>query len=138
MKSNPQAAAAKWATAMSGAGTAYSAGVNAVTVAPGAKAAAAVNNYTAGVANNAQKWAQNVNAVTLNEWQTAATTKGAPRLASGAQAAQPKFTTFMTALLQFEANAINQLPPRGPKGTNDQRMLQWSQIMQTFKKPAGS
>jgi hypothetical protein len=44
----------------------------------------------------------------------------------------------MTSLLQFEANAVQQLPPRGPKGSNDQRMLQFSQIMKTYTKPVGA
>jgi hypothetical protein len=138
VKTNATAAAQKWATAMSGAQAAYTAGVQAVTVPPGQKAAANVQNYIAGVQNKAQEWATNVAAVSLNEWQTQATQKGAPRLGSGATAAQPKFQTFMTALLQFEANALGTLPPRGPKGSNDQRMIAWSHAMQSFKKPAGT
>ena len=138
MKTNAQAAAQKWATNLGGATQAYTQGIQAVTVPPGQKAAANIQNYIQGVTNKAQEWATNVAAVSLNEWQTAAVNKGAPRLASGATAAQPKFQVFLQSLLQYEANLVGTLPARGPKGSNDQRMLAWSHGMQQFTKPAGT
>ena len=138
MKTNATAAAQKWASAMAGASASYTAGVQAVTVAPGQKAAASQANYLAGVQNKVGEWAANVAAVGLGEWQNAAVNKGAPRLGSGATAAQGKFTTFLQALLQYEQNQLGALPPRGPKGSNDQRMIAWSHAMQQFKKPAGT
>jgi hypothetical protein len=138
VKTNAQASAQKWATNLGAAVTAYTNGVNAVTVPPGQKAAAAQATYIARVTEKAPIWAANVAAVPLGTWQQAAITKGAPRLASGASAAQPKFTTFLTALMQFESNGLGQLPPRSPSGNNDARMIQWSNYMKTFKKPTGS
>ena len=128
----------KWVSGMNGAGAAYTAGVQAVSVPPVQKAAANQAGYISRVTERAPVWAANVAAVPLGTWQQAAITKGAPRLGSGASAAQAKFTTIMTSLLQFEANAVGQLPPRGPKGSNDQRMLQFSQIMKTYTKPVGA
>jgi hypothetical protein len=138
VKTNATAAAQKWASNLGAATAAYTAGVQGVTVAPGQKAAAAQASYIARVTEKAPVWAANVAAVGLGEWQTAAVQKGAPRLASGATAAQPKFTTFLQALLTYEANQLGSLPPRGPKGSNDQRMIAWSHAMQQFKKPVGS
>ena len=63
MKNNATAAAQKWASAMAGASASYTAGVQAVTVAPGQKAAAAQANYLAGVQNKVGEWATNVAAV---------------------------------------------------------------------------
>lgn len=138
MKSDPAAAAQKWATAMQGAGTAYTAGVNRVTTAPGQSAARQVQQYINQVAARAQVWAQNVAAVSLQEWQQAAINKGAPRLGTGAQAAQSKFQTFMQALLAYEANGLGSLPARGDFAANQQRMIAWSTYMHNFTKPAGT
>ena len=138
MKTDATAIAQKWASNLGAATASYTAGINAVTVAPGQKAAAAQASYVARVTEKAPVWAANVAAVGLGEWQNAARTKGAPRLASGATAAQGKFGTFMQALLTFESGQLGSLPPRGPKGSNDQRMLAWSHAMQQFKKPVGS
>ena len=138
MKTNAQAIAQKWATNLGGAVTAYTAGVQGVTVAPGQKAAAAQATYVARVTERAGVWANNTAAVSLTEWQQATVNKGAPRLATGATAAQTKFQTFMTALLQYESNGLGSLPPRGSLQQNQARMLAWSNYMAGFTKPAGT
>jgi hypothetical protein len=138
MRSNPTAAAAKWANAMAQATPAYTAGVQAVTTAPGQLAAAQQATYIARVTEKAPIWAQNVAAVGLQSWMNSTVTKGAPRLASGAAAAQPKVTAFMTALLPFEQNLLGTLPPRGNTAQNQARMNAWFTGMQAFKKPAGT
>ena len=138
MKSNPTTAAQKWATAMGAATPAYTAGVQAVTVAPGQKAAAQQAVYIARVTEKAPIWAQNVAAVPLQTWINDTVTKGAPRLATGAATAQPKVQAFMTALLPFEANLLGTLPPRGTIAQNQARMNAWFTGMQAFQKPAGT
>lgn len=138
MKSNPQAAAQKWANAMANASTAYTEGVQAVSVPPGQAAARQQGAYVANVQANAGKWANNVAAVPLNEWQSAAVNKGAPRLATGAAQAQGKFTTFLQALLQYEQAGLNSLPPRGTFEQNLGRMSAWANYMHKFQKPAGT
>ena len=84
--SNPQTAAK------------YTAGVQAVTVAPTAAAATdqAMQKYIAGVQQSVTsgKRAASLNAVTLQQWQQATISKGAPRLQSGAAQAQPKVAAF--------------------------------------------
>lgn len=98
---DPTTVATLWANRLQAAQTEIAAGVAAVTVAPGQKAAANLQGYLAGVQASANKWAKNVSAVTLNDWQTAMTQKGIPRVGPGAQAAISKMTAFMTKWLPY-------------------------------------
>lgn len=117
---NPTAIAAKWATAMGSATTAYTDGVNGVQTAPGALAAAASAKYLAQVTANVQKFERNSLSVSLQDWKTAAATKGAPRLASGATAAQPKMAAFNTAFFAYLKNGQSQIDAM-PTTTYEQR-----------------
>ena len=125
---NPQAATQKWMTAMSGAGTAYTAGINGVQTAPGVLAARASNKYLMGVQANVTKFERNVSAVPLSTWQQLAISKGANRLGSGAAAAEPKFLAFTTSFFAFlktvEAQVANM-----PTDTIDQRIAKAVQQM---------
>jgi hypothetical protein len=80
--------------------TKYTQGVQGVTTSPTAAAAtdAAMQAYVTGVQTSVQngKRAASLNAVTLQQWQQACTTKGAQRLQSGAAAAQAKVQAFFT------------------------------------------
>lgn len=98
---NPEDVAAKWAQRTAGASADYAAGIQRVSEAPGAAAARKEQKYQAGVtaAITSGKWRTRVAAVSLNDWQTAATNKGAARLAQGAQAAQPKMAQAMGRIL---------------------------------------
>lgn len=118
---NPQAAVTKWVSAMGTAGTAYTAGVNAVQTAPGVLAARASNKYLLGVQANVAKFERNVSAVPLTTWQQLATQKGAPRLGTGAAAAEPKFLAFTTAFFQYLKNGQATIDAM-PTDTIDQRI----------------
>lgn len=137
MKS-PQQIAANWASKMAGASANATAGAQAVTTSPGQLAAAQLSAYQQGVANNAQKWATNVAAVSTQQWQQAYIQKGIPRMAQGAQQAMPKVQAFQTQLQPFQQNLKSQLPARGPKGTNAGRMTAWMQGMMQFRKQPGT
>lgn len=129
MAKDASTVAQKWATAMAGASTAYVAGVNAVTVAPGQAAAKQAAVWAQNTAAAQQKYARNVGAVSLGEWQQAAANKGAQRLASGASAAQPKVLNALQQLLP-KIDAIKaSLPPRGSLDQNIARMTQFVQQM---------
>lgn len=117
---NPQAAATKWETAMQGAGPAYSAGIDGVDVAPGAKAAAASAKYLAGVQANLGKFERNSASVSLQDWKTAAKDKGASRLGTGATAAKGKFTTFTTSFFNYLKSGQAQIDNM-PSVTYEQR-----------------
>lgn len=125
--------AAKWAQNLSGATQAITDGVNGVTTAPGLAAARQKDVYVANVTASAGKWATNVAAVTLPAWQQAMITKGVPRIASGAQAAQPKFTNFMNQLLPHIATVKSQLPARGGLEQNINRATAMIRGMAKFQ-----
>jgi hypothetical protein len=130
----PDQIAAHWAQQLAGAGPKIQAGVQGVSAAPGAAAARQKAAYVAGVTAKADKWASNVAAVSLNEWQQAFINKGLPRIASGAQQAQPKFTQFMSKLLPYQKSGVASLPARGNLQQNITRMTQWVNYMAQFQK----
>lgn len=113
---NPEQIAAKWAQNLSGATQYITAGVNAVTVAPGQAAARQVDAWINGVQAARQKWVNRVSAVSLQEWQSAMINKGVPRVASGAQAAQPKMAAFLGEFLPFQERVTAQVRSM-PKGS---------------------
>lgn len=132
---SPSQIADRWAQNLGAAGTKITAGVNAVTESPTAKAARAVDRQVAGVqaAAASGKTAAALNAVTLPQWQQAFITKGVPRIATGATAAKPAFTNFMTQLLPAMSAAVAQLPPRGDLEQNIARQNQLTRAMAQFK-----
>jgi hypothetical protein len=129
---NPSDAAAKWAQNLGAAGTAYTAGINAVTTAPGQQAAAAADRYVAGVQAALPKFKANTAAVTLQDWQAAAVNKGAPRLATGATAAQPKMANVLTQLFPYIEQVRGTLPPRGDIEQNIARSAAFQRGMAKF------
>lgn len=112
---------AKQIAAVSAATQAYRDGIQRVQTAPGQMAAAHQDKYLNGVQNSVQKWARNVAAVSLNDWQQAAVTKGAPRLGSGIQAAQAKITSFWNRFLPYLAQTQSNVNAM-PSTTFDQRI----------------
>lgn len=130
---NPTAAAQKWETQLSAAGQAYTDGVNGTTVAPGQLAAAAGNLWLANTQAALPRFKANSAAVTLQAWQNAAITKGAPRLASGAQAAEPKMEQVFAKLFPAIKNAVGALPPRGTIQQNITRSQNFALKMNSMK-----
>lgn len=118
MAKDPAAISAKWVAGMQNASQAITDGVNAVTVSPGAAAARNKAGYLAGVQQSADKWARNVQSVTVEDWRSAMITKGAPRIGTGAAAAQGKFQNFMTQLMPAIATIKAGLPARGTLDQN--------------------
>ncbi len=132
MQTDPNAVATQWANQLAAATTKITAGVGNVTVAPGQAAARQKAVWAANVAAAQDKWASKVASVTLTDWQTAMTTKGIPRIASGATAAEPKFAAFMTKLLPYIAAQRNALPARGNLEQNITRMSTFVRGMAKF------
>lgn len=133
VKANASDAAQAWVSGMQNAGTKYTAGVQAVKVAPGQLAAAAKATWAANVAAAQNKFATNVAAVSLGAWQEAAATKGAPRLASGASAAQPKMAAFMQKFIPQLSNIVGSLPARGSYDANINRLTQYLNAVHATK-----
>ena len=100
--------AEKWARRTKGATADYTRGIERVTEAPGAKAAAKADKMLAGVQESISsgKWQERVAAVPLSEWKAKATQKGAPRIAAGVDGAQGDMAKFGGELLAAVDSAV--------------------------------
>lgn len=133
-KVTPEEAAARWAAGLSSAGPKIEAGIRSVQVAPGQAAARQKAAYTTNVAAAADKWASRVAGVSLGEWQQATIEKGVQRVASGAQAAQPKMAGFMQQFLPFVDQTVQSLPARGNLDQNIARMTDFVRKTSRFQR----
>lgn len=134
---SPDQIAAEWAQRLAASTQKIQSGVQAVSVSPGAAAARQKAAWLAAVQANADKWARRVSAVQVGDWQAAMINKGIPRIATGASAAQPKFTAFMTRLLPAINTAKAGLPARGNLQQNIARMTQFVTAMSQFGQTPG-
>lgn len=130
---NPTQAAQNWASRLGASTQAYTDGVNGVQVAPGQLAAAAGDRWLANTTASLPRFKANSAKVTREAWQSAAITKGAPRLASGATAAQPKMETVFTKLFPAIKSAVGALPARGTIDQNIERSRQFALKMNAAK-----
>lgn len=96
VRATPQQATAKWLQGMSNSAERATSGANAVTIAPGMKAAAAKQKWLARVTASADKYARNVSAVTLDQWRQAYLKYGVNNMVTGAQNKQGKVLAFQT------------------------------------------
>lgn len=122
-------AAARWQQNFGAAGPRWAAGIQAVTVAPGQLAAAAVDRYISGTQAGAPKFARNVAGVSLASWKDTSVSKGQGRLASGAQAGLSKYQQAIGRVLEAEKSIIGGLPPRGTVEQNIQRSSEFQRQM---------
>jgi hypothetical protein len=133
VKATAAAAAQNWQNGFSGAGTKYTDGINAVTVAPGQLAAAQKALYVANVQAAANTWASKVGSVSLQDWKNAATSTGAQRLATGATKGAPKMQAFMTNFLPALSSIVDGLPARGTFEQNLQRFSSYATALHQKK-----
>ena len=130
---NPSAAAQAWASRLGASSQAYIDGVNGVQVAPGQLAAASKDRWLQNTTAAAPRFAANSAAVTKEAWAQASTTKGAPRLASGAQSALPKVEQTFAKLFPAIRGAVSGLPARGNIDQNIERSAQFARKMNAMK-----
>lgn len=135
---DPAAASSNWVASLQQAGTKAQAGAQRVQTSPGQLAAQQAQKWLNRVNESAAKWQRKVGAVTLQEWQSAYITKGVPRIASGAQAAQADYQNALVPLFQYMANVwatVNAMPSDTP-AARDAKMLAWAQQMRQYQAPA--
>lgn len=113
-------------------------GVDAVTEAPGKKAAAKQSkmlaNLTAAV--NDGTWASRVSAVTLEEWKTQMKTKGIPRISAGIDGSAAKTEDFFSQLFTYQDQIKPSLDAMPDLTLEDSiaRMTKWVRDMAKFSK----
>lgn len=129
---------ANWKRGLEASAPKYIASINRVTENPADKAiaqeAVMVQNFTRAVADG--KWAAGLRRTTLESWKAAAVNVGAPRLRSGAEKGAVKLGKVLPQLLQAVESAVGQLPARGDRQANKDRMNMFSDLMAEFR-PAG-
>ncbi len=86
-----------------------------MTASPTEKAAAKVDDWVNGVARSRDKFTRGLRRVTLADWQSAMIEKGVPRIALGAQKAEPKMAAFLTEFLPHVERVAQQVRAM-PKG----------------------
>lgn len=128
----PQQIADKWAANLSASTSSITAGVNGVTQAPGAAAAAQADYWLQRVTASKQKFITNVGKVTLGQWKDAMINIGIPRVSTGAQANKGKMADFMTRFLPYLKTGVDSLPPRGDLSMNIQRAVAMMQHTANF------
>lgn len=134
MAQTPDQIAANWASRLAGSTQKITDGVNSVTVAPGQAAARQKDVWLQNTQAAQAKWARNVAAVSLADWQSMMLNKGVQRIAAGATAAQPKFQSFMAQFLPYVQSGRANLPARGNLDQNIQRAVAMMRHNAAFKK----
>lgn len=120
---DPAAVGRKWSQNLAGSTEQIRAGVQAVQTAPGTLAARQADVWQNNTIAAKGKYIRGVQSVSLADWQQATIGKGLQRIASGAQASEPKFVAAMTRLLPYIEQGVRGLPPRGNLEQNKQRAL---------------
>lgn len=130
---NPGQVATKWSQNLSASTTSIQNGVNAVQVPPGQVAAErqALMKAKLNAAIDSGKWASRVSGVTLGEWKAAMLNKGVQRVASGAQAAQPKMQAFLSEFLPVAAQ-VSQAVDAMPKNTIEDSVARAGAAIRAF------
>lgn len=136
MALDPTVAAADWASRLQASGPKITRGIQAVSTAPGASAAAQVEVWAANTIGSKDKWKRNTAAVGLAAWQDAAINKGVGRIAAGAAAAEPKMAAVFQTLFPHIERVKSSLKPRGGLEQNIQRAADFARGMAQYRKPS--
>jgi hypothetical protein len=135
---DPKLVAEKWVRRTQAASQDMVNGVNAVTVNPAqqaiAKESKLLQNITESITSG--KWRRGMQAVTLDGWKQAMITKGSPRVAAGAQAAQTKAEQFYAELLPYQDQIKTKLQsmPDMTLQDNIQKAVTWMTDMSKFRR----
>lgn len=135
-KINFSGISAAYVKGMQGAAGAYTAGVNAVTTAPGQLAAAQAGKWLSNLQASEGKWVSKMQNQSLPGWQSACTAK-ANRLGTGAAAAAPKLDKYYAATGNQIQALADQIRASKATTTGADRVQQWmngmAQISSQYK-----
>jgi hypothetical protein len=113
------------------------AGVEAVSEAPGKKAAAKVQKWAAKLAEKAtqDKWARNTAAVSLEDWKKDMLEKGVDRIPAGIDRAHDKVVAFAGKLFAHQEAGLSDLEKMPDLTLEDSiaRATQWIRHMSKFR-----
>uniref|UniRef100_A0A6M3LPC9 Uncharacterized protein n=1 Tax=viral metagenome TaxID=1070528 RepID=A0A6M3LPC9_9ZZZZ len=133
----PEQFAEKHARRLTGALEDMRRGVEAVTEAPGKRAAAKADKMRAGIVRSLDDgtWARRVGAVTLEEWKRSMLDKGLNRVAAGVEGSRDKVQAFATQLLAHEATLQDTVTKMPDLTLEDSvaRMTAWVRGMAKFE-----
>ena len=133
VKATAAEAAANWGTGFSAAGTKYTAGINAVQVAPGQLAAAQQNAYLSGRAGQRRHLGLQGRRRHARLVEAGRHDHRRPRLASGATKGQPKYQAFATQFIPQLSQIVGSLPARGTYDQNIARFTSYAQALHALK-----
>lgn len=135
-----QQIAQKWQRNLAGSVESIRDGVNAVTVSPTEKAAAAFQSYLDGVQRAVAdgSYQAGLRRVSLDQWKRAMIDKGTTRIATGAAAAVGKVETFLNEFMPYVRSGQNMIAnmPRGSFEQNMQRAIAMMEYLHKFKRRA--
>lgn len=137
VRGTPEEIQSKWLSRIQAATPEVQAGIQRVTKAPGAAAAAQKTAWVNNTMNAQDKWARNVGSVTVDQWKAAATA-GVGRIAQGAQAKQDKVGAHLASFIPHLNQGLARIDamPRGTLEQNLARMLEMARWNSTYKRPA--
>lgn len=133
VKVNADQLTEKWQRRLKGAIEDMRTGVQRVTEAPGAAAAAKADKWQAAISESRtkDKWRRRVGAVSLEDWKRAMTEKGLSRIASGVDGAGPKMKRFAQQLIEHQNAGLAELERMPDLTLEDSinRMAAWTRHM---------
>lgn len=129
-RTTPQDWLTRWGNGLNGAGARIKAGVAQVQVAPGQSAAAKSDKMLAGVMESVTsgRWARNVSAVSLTQWQDSMANKGVANISAGVAQAQKNKVASITKMLQDNDSAVAAVANM-PTDTLEQRIAKANAFM---------
>lgn len=133
MALDPTQATNKWVSRMQAASAEITAGVQAVTEAPGIAAAKAANVWITRIQASKAKWERNVAAVTLEQWKTAMIERGIPAINAGVTAKSGNYLAYAQKAYPYIATGVNHVKNM-PKGTIAQSIARASYFIEYMSK----
>lgn len=133
MSLDPNKGAKKWSQRVSQSLQDYKDGISQVTEHPGVKAASQADVWAQNTLASKDKWKENVQAGSLEDWKRQAMDIGASKFANSGAKGQGKMEKFNRQFYTFLNSTTASLPPRGNKEQNQARYQAMQSKLNEFK-----